>query len=260
MLFVLSPAKSLDESLLSRDIKSSKPAFMGRAAELVSVMRKHSPQQIASLMKLSDKLALLNAARYEAWSQKNTAKNSKPAVLMFNGDVYDSLDAKSLDDASLTWAQDHLCILSGLYGVLRPLDALQAYRLEMGTALKNPGGKDLYQFWGTDIALHLNKRLKESGSDVLVNLASEEYFKSVDVQAFKGRIVQCVFEDEKAGKYKIISFFAKRARGLMARWAIEHRVTTVEALRQFNAQGYVYVPSASSEDRLVFRRKESAQS
>ncbi|MEY2994723.1 MAG: peroxide stress protein YaaA [Pseudomonadota bacterium] len=260
MLFVLSPAKSLDESPLTRNIKSTKPAFMGRAAELVSIMRKHSPQQIASLMKLSDKLASLNSARYEAWSDKNTAKNSKPAILMFNGDVYDGLDAKQLDDASLAWAQEHICILSGLYGVLRPLDALQAYRLEMGTALSNPVGKDLYQFWGSDIAQHLNKRLRDTGGDVLVNLASEEYFKSVDLKAFKGRIVQCVFEDEKASKYKIISFFAKRARGLMARWAIEHRVTQVEQLRQFNAQGYVYAPSVSSEDKLVFRRKEAAQS
>lgn len=260
MLFVLSPAKSLDEAPLSREVKSTKPVFMGRAAELVSVLRTQSPQQIATLMKLSDKLASLNAARYEAWRDKNTTKNSKPAVLMFNGDVYDGLDASTLDGEALAWAQEHLCILSGLYGVLRPLDALQPYRLEMGTALKNPNGKDLYQFWGSDIAQHLNKRLKDLGDDVLVNLASEEYFKSVDLKAFKGRVIQCAFEDEKAGKYKIISFFAKRARGLMARWAIEHRVTEVEQLKQFNVQGYAYAPAASTESKLVFRRSESGQS
>ena len=258
MLFVLSPAKSLDEAPMGRSIRATKPAFMDRAQELVSVMREHSPQQIASLMKLSDKLASLNAVRYEAWSPQNSARNSKPAVLMFNGDVYDGLDAKTLSDDDLSWAQERLCILSGLYGVLRPLDALQAYRLEMGTALQNPRGKNLYQFWGSDIAEHLNQRLKKTGSQVLVNLASEEYFKSVDLSAFHGTVATCAFEDEKQGKFKTISFFAKRARGMMARWAIEHRVTDLEQLKHFSEQGYAYSVAASSPTKLVFRRPASA--
>lgn len=257
MLFVLSPAKSLDEAPLADKVKTTQPLFGEQSQVLIDVLRAKSPQDIASLMHLSDKLSALNVARYQVWQAKPKASSSKPAALMFNGDVYDGLDAKSLDNEGLAWAQDHLCILSGLYGVLRPLDALQPYRLEMGTQLANPQGKNLYQFWGAHIAEYLNKRLAKATEPVLVNLASEEYFKAVDRRALKARVVTCVFEDFKGGRYKIISFFAKRARGLMMRWAIDQRVSKVEQLQGFDAQGYRFDADASSADRWVFRRQEA---
>jgi cytoplasmic iron level regulating protein YaaA (DUF328/UPF0246 family) len=230
---------------------------MAQAAELIEVLKTRSPQDIASLMSLSDKLAGLNVARYQAW-QPQAPADTKPAVLTFNGDVYDGLDANTLDADSLAWAQDHVCILSGLYGLLRPMDALQPYRLEMGTKLPNPGGKDLYAFWGRRITDALNQRLARSDSAVLLNLASEEYFKSVQAKALKGRLLHCAFEDFKGGRYKIISFYAKRARGLMARWMIDHRVSNPDDLRAFDAQGYAWDAQASSADRLVFRRRLEA--
>jgi cytoplasmic iron level regulating protein YaaA (DUF328/UPF0246 family) len=195
-------------------------------------------------------------ARYEAWRPKFTTKNSKQAVLAFNGDVYDGLDAKTLKVKDLDWAQAHVCILSGLYGVLRPLDWMQAYRLEMGTALTNPKGKNLYQFWDSSIATYLNVRLSKDKTPVVINLASQEYFKAVDTRVLKARIIECVFEDYKGGKYKIISFFAKRARGLLARYAIQKQIKNPEKLKDFDVDGYGYVASASSENRWVFRRKE----
>lgn len=254
MLLVLSPAKSLDESPLTRTVAATPPAFMAQAAELIAVLREQSPQDIASLMSLSDKLAGLNVARYQAWKRKTPAQ-TKPAMLTFNGDVYDGFDAATLDDAGLAWAQDHVCILSGLYGVLRPLDALQPYRLEMGTKLVNPRGQNLYAFWGSEITDYLNRRLTESETPVLVNLASEEYFKSVQARALQGRLVHCAFEDFKGGKYKVISFFAKRARGLMARWIVDQRIQNPEDLVKFNVQGYAWDAATSAPDRLVFRRR-----
>jgi len=175
--------------------------------------------------------------------------------LAFNGDVYEGLDAKTLKAKDLAWAQDHVAILSGLYGVLRPLDWMQPYRLEMGTALQTPKGTSLYQFWGPQIAEHLNARLSTSKEPVIVNLASQEYFKAVDRKTLNARIVECVFEDYKGGKYKIISFFAKRARGLMARYAIENRVAQVKGLEGFDLEGYAFDAKASDTDRKVFRRK-----
>ena len=231
------------------------PQFLSQSAELIEVLRPKSPQQIAELMDLSDALAALNVARYETWSPKFTATNSKQAVLAFNGDVYDGLDAKSLSPAALDWAQQHVCILSGLYGMLRPLDRMQPYRLEMGTALANPKGKNLYAFWGSEIAAHLNQRLAKDTAPVIVNLASQEYFKAVDLKTLKARVIECVFEDYKGGQYKIISFFAKRARGLMARYATLNQVNHPDALRAFDLDGYAYAAEASSPDRLVFRRK-----
>jgi len=176
-------------------------------------------------------------------------------VLAFNGDVYDGLDAKTLGAADLAWAQDHVCILSGLYGVLRPLDYMQPYRLEMGTALANARGKNLYEFWGTQIADYLNARVAADTTPVIVNLASQEYFKSVDQKALKARVVDCVFEDFKGGHYKIISFYAKRARGLMARFAATQRLSLPEQLKGFDLDGYAFVPAVSSADTLVFRRR-----
>jgi cytoplasmic iron level regulating protein YaaA (DUF328/UPF0246 family) len=207
-------------------------------------------------MDLSDNLAALNLARYEAWRPKFTAKNSKQAVLAFNGDVYDGLEAKSLKPKDLEWAQDHVCILSGLYGVLRPLDWMQPYRLEMGTALTNLRGKNLYQFWGASIAQHLNAQLLKDKTPVVVNLASQEYFKAVDQKVLKARVIECVFEEYKGGKYKVISFFAKRARGLLARYAIQKHIQNPEKLKDFNLEGYAYEDSESDVNRWVFRRRE----
>ena len=206
-------------------------------------------------MDLSPALAELNVQRYGAWKPKFTQQNARPAVLAFNGDVYEGLQAPSLTAAQLQWAQDHLAILSGLYGVLRPLDLMQPYRLEMGTRLETPRGKNLYEFWGAEIAGYLNERLDGAKKPIVVNLASEEYFKSVDLKTLKARVVQCVFQDWKNGAYKIISFNAKRARGLMARYAIQHKAATPERLQGFDSEGYAYDASASTADKLVFRRK-----
>jgi cytoplasmic iron level regulating protein YaaA (DUF328/UPF0246 family) len=255
MLFLLSPAKSLDFDSPLGDVPHSQPLFVPQAAELIQVLKQKSPQDIVSLMDISDALAGLNVARYAAWSPKFSAKNSRQAVLAFNGDVYDGLDAKSLSADKLAWAQDHLCILSGLYGVLRPLDYMQPYRLEMGSKLLNPRGKDLYQFWGNQIADYLNTRLAADKTPVIINLASQEYFKAVAQKALKARVVDCVFEDFKGAQYKIISFFAKRARGLMARYAATHGLNLPEQLKGFDLDGYAFAAEVSSPERLVFRRK-----
>jgi uncharacterized protein len=256
MLFLLSPAKSLDyETPAPLTLPRRAPKFSKDAAELIDLLRAHSPAQIAALMSLSDALAGLNAARYAAWSSRVSARNSKPAVLAFNGDVYDGLQASTLSLEDLAWADVHVRILSGLYGVLRPLDALQPYRLEMGTRLTNPRGRDLYAWWGERPALELNTQFRGDPAPVLVNLASQEYFKAVDRRVLKARVVECVFEDWKSGRYKIISFFAKRARGAMARYAILKRVTSVDALTQFDADGYAFDAACSAPDRLVFRRR-----
>ena len=256
MLFLLSPAKSLDyETPLPTTLAHSQPLFTKQSAALIKVLRQQSPQQIAELMHLSDALSMLNVARYTAWSSKSTAKNARQAVLAFNGDVYDGLAARNLPEADLAWAQDHLAILSGLYGVLRPLDLLQPYRLEMGTRLATDKGQTLYQFWGTQIADYLNQRLQADATPVVVNLASQEYFKSVDRKVLKARVIDCVFEDWKGGQYKIISFHAKRARGLMARYAVTQRVTLPRQLEGFDLDGYVLDAAVSQPDRLVFRRR-----
>jgi cytoplasmic iron level regulating protein YaaA (DUF328/UPF0246 family) len=255
MLFLLSPAKSLDYETPAVGLPHTLPAFLPQSAELIEVLREKSPQQIAELMSLSDKLSGLNVARYEAWSPRFTADNAKQAVLAFNGDVYEGLDARTLTPAQLDWAQQHVCILSGLYGVLRPLDWMQPYRLEMGTALATSRGKNLYQFWGSAIAQYLNERAAGDASPVVVNLASEEYFKAVDKKALKPRVVSCVFEELKDGKYKIISFMAKRARGLMVRYAIGNKLVSVKKLESFNLEGYQFAPDVSEPERLVFRRQ-----
>ncbi|MDB5964764.1 MAG: hypothetical protein JWQ72_1264 [Polaromonas sp.] len=255
MLFLLSPAKSLDYDTPPQVATHTKPLFVKQSAELMEVLRGKTPQQIGSLMKLSDALSGLNAARYQAWSSRFTAKNSKQAVLAFNGDVYGGLDARTLSAPQLDWAQAHVCILSGLYGVLRPLDWMQPYRLEMGTALATPRGASLYQFWGSKISAYLNERAAADTSPVIVNLASEEYFRAVDRTALKPRVVSCVFEELRAGKYKIISFSAKRARGLMVRYAIEKKAASVRKLEGFDAEGYAFDAGASAPDRLVFRRR-----
>ena len=258
MLFLLSPAKSLDYEKSVAELPHTRPQFVDQAAALINILKQQSPQQIANLMDLSDTLSGLNVARYQAWSPRFTAKNARQAVLAFNGDVYGGLDVHSLDRPAIDWLQQHVCILSGLYGVLRPLDYMQPYRLEMGTALANTHGKNLYDFWGNQIAMYLNKRLQGEVAPVLVNLASQEYFKAVDLKALKARVIDCVFEDFKGGKYKIISFHAKRARGLMARFAATQRVVLPDQLKAFEAEGYRYDAAVSEPMRLVFRRDVSA--
>ena len=258
MLFLLSPAKSLDYDTPPHVAAHTQPLFKPQSAELIDILKSKTPQEIGSLMKLSNALAGLNAARYEAWSALFTAKNSRQAVLAFNGDVYAGLDAKTLSESCLGWAQDHVCILSGLYGVLRPLDRMQPYRLEMGTALATGRGKNLYQFWGSQIADYLNERAAADVSPVIVNLASEEYFKAVDRKALKARVVTCVFEEFRSDRHKVISFMAKRARGLMVRYAIEHKLGSVETLKDFAAEGYRLDAGTSTPDRLVFRRGQNA--
>lgn len=260
MLLLLSPAKTLDyETPVSQRLSklATTPQFMAQSAELIALLKQKSQLEIAELMTLSPVLAALNVQRYAAWSTQFTVANSKPAVLAFAGDVYDGLDANSLSSQDLAWAQQHVAILSGLYGVLRPLDRLQAYRLEMGTRLVNARGRDLYAFWGDLLAHHLDMQLTDEKSPLIVNLASQEYFKAVDRKALKARVIECVFEDWKDDRYKIISFFAKRARGLMARYVILHRIKTVKALECFDLDGYAFDAQVSEPERLVFRRRSA---
>ncbi len=258
MLFLLSPAKSLDyeSPIPKRAIR--RPAFVAEASELIEGLRDRSVGEIAALMDLSPALAELNVGRYAQWRPRFTAHNSRPAVLAFNGDVYGGLDASSLGDEEIDWADRHLVILSGLYGALRPLDALQPYRLEMGTALPNSRGNNLHSYWGDTLADYLNRRATSEAGPVIVNLASQEYFGGVRRARLKPRVIQCVFEDWKTDRYKVISFFAKRARGLMARFAVQQRIETPDGLRDFAAEGYRYAADVSAADRLVFRRKENA--
>ena len=260
MIFVLSPAKALDYETPPTTPRFTEPDYLDDAAELIAGLRELSHAEVAKLMDLSDQLAALNVARYAEWSRPFTPANAKPAVLAFNGDVYDGLDARSLGEADLDYAQTHLRILSGLYGLLKPLDLMQPYRLEMGTRFKNGRGKDLYAFWGmtqTEALNHLLERDEAAGHEpVLVNLASEEYFKSVKPARLKGRLLNVSFEDWKGGRYKIISFYAKRARGLMARYAITQRLEQVEQLKDFDLDGYAFAAEASDTDRWVFRRRQ----
>ena len=259
MIFVISPAKALDfQSPLAIE-HHTPPEHLDASAELVDILRELSPAEVAALMGLSDQLAALNAARYATWTTPFDTANARPALFAFNGDVYDGLGARSLSRQDLAWAQAHLRILSGLYGILRPLDLMQAYRLEMGTRLANPRGGNLYAFWGDTQTRVLNGLLEAEraagGQAVLVNLASAEYFKAVKPSRLAGRIVTPVFEDWKDGRYRIISFYAKRARGLMSRFAILERVEDVDGLKAFAADGYAFAPAASDADTLVFRRR-----
>ena len=255
MLFLLSPAKSLDYETPANHLPHTQPLFIAQSEPLIKALRKKSWRQIGKLMDLSQNLSELNVARYAAWTPDFTLQNSKQAVLAFDGDVYDGLQAKTLSVGDLDWAQAHLCILSGLYGVLRPLDLMQPYRLEMGTALKVGRADNLVQFWGDRVSLYLNERLQNDTVPTVVNLASVEYFRAVKIKALNARVVDCVFEDFKNGEFKVISFFAKKARGAMARFAIENRIADVKALEKFDADGYAFAAEVSDSDRLVFRRK-----
>ncbi len=256
MLLVISPAKNLDYESTIAKTKTSQPLLLDQAEVLVDDLRKKAPHQLSKLMGISDKLGQLNYDRYQSWSLPFNKSNARPAVLAFNGDVYQGLDAPSMDAEDLAFAQDHLRILSGLYGCLRPLDLMQPYRLEMGTALKNERGKDLYQFWGDIITEQLNKQLKKLKTDTLVNLASNEYFKSVNKGVLKAEIIEPVFKDWKNGQYKIISFFAKKARGLMSAYIIKNRLTQVQDIVGFDYDGYAYSESLSDGASWVFTRKQ----
>jgi hypothetical protein len=254
MLMVISPAKTLDFDTPPVTKRFTQPQFLDHSQELIVQLRQLSPQQIAELMDLSDKLSGLNAARFGSWTPAFTPENAKQALLAFKGDVYTGLQAENFTDADFSYAQDHLRMLSGLYGLLRPLDLMQPYRLEMGTKLANARGKDLYAFWGTQISEWLNLALADQGDDLLLNLASNEYFSAVKRTALKGRIINTEFRDLKNDQYKIISFYAKKARGLMSRFVIKEQINRPEDLKQFNTQGYRYSTSHSTPDNLVFLR------
>jgi hypothetical protein len=253
MLIVISPAKTLDFETTPVTRQHSQPRFLAYSRQLIDNLRQLSAADIASLMKLSDKLAGLNAARFESWQAPFDLDNAKQAVLAFKGDVYTGLDADTLDEQGLDYAQTHLRILSGLYGVLKPLDLIQPYRLEMGTKLANKQGKDLYQFWGSTLRTSLEQD-DALHDGVLINLASNEYFKAIEAKKLKARIITPIFKDWKNGQYKMISFYAKKARGLMSRFIIEHELKEPEAIKQFDSDGYRFNEEMSKGDEWVFVR------
>ena len=256
MLVVVSPAKNLDFETPIKVDDFTQPTMLQDTERLMEVCRTLSPADLSSLMKISDKLATLNANRFAEFSTPFTADNARQAMYAFNGDVYTGLDAITLSNKAVSYAQDHLRILSGLYGLLRPLDLMQAYRLEMGKKLDNDRGTNLYQFWGDIITENLNAAIAAQGDDVLINLASNEYFKSVNKKVLKAEIITPAFKDWKNGQYKMISFFAKKARGLMARYIIENKITDVEKLKNFDVAGYQFSSEFSKGNDWVFTRKE----
>ena len=253
MLFVLSPAKTLDfETPCNKE--ASYPKFQREALELIGVLKEKSPEEIQNLMDLSENLAELNAHRYQKFAKAKNTKRAKQAVYAFKGDVYVGLEAEELSDDDLLYAQEHLRILSGLYGILKPLDLIQPYRLEMGTRLAFDDYRTLYAYWADKLSKELNKQSKKVANKTLINLASQEYFKAVDLKALKMNVIDVEFLDNKNGQYKIISFFAKKARGLMAQYIIKNRIENVEDLQGFDYEGYFYDADASSESKLIFKR------
>ncbi|MBY6135840.1 peroxide stress protein YaaA [Nocardioides marinus] len=253
MLVVTSPAKKLDWA--ERDQDMTWPALHDDAVALAEVARALTVAELMKLMHISLDLAQLNYTRFQEFAADPATEATRPAVLAFAGDTYQGLEASSLDAEELAWAQDHLRILSGLYGVLRPLDAMQPYRLEMGSRLKNPRGKNLYEYWGSRISEALNEQAAATGAQVLVNCASQEYFGAVDLSALKLRVVTPVFMEDKNGTPKVVSFYAKRARGAMARYIIQHRLNDAASLKDFDAGGYAYQPDLSEPDKPVFLRR-----
>jgi cytoplasmic iron level regulating protein YaaA (DUF328/UPF0246 family) len=258
MLTILSPAKTLDFDPVELSVPSTLPEFIPESSQLINHLKKLSLQEISELMDLSDKLASLNLGRYASWSKKFTSDNSKVALLAFNGDVYEGLNASSLNKKQLNFAQNHLRILSGLYGVLKPLDLMQPYRLEMGTGLATSKGKDLYAFWGNKITKKIQEELATHKHPYLLNLASDEYFKVIQAKDLGSPIISPVFQDEKDGKFKIISFYAKKARGLMARFVIENGIQNPQDLQGFSIDGYHFVSKISTPEKPVFQRKQGA--
>ena len=255
MRIIISPAKSLDYENPAPILEYSQPQFLKEARKLIKVMKTYSPQDLASLMKISDKLAQLNVSRYEEWKTPFTPSNAKQALFAFKGDVYTGLDSETLTKAQINFAQDHLLILSGLYGLLKPLDLMQAYRLEMGSQVANSAGKDLYTFWGEQITSAINESLATEKKPLLVNLASQEYFKSVHQDKIQGEIITPVFKDKKSREYKIVSFFAKKARGMMARYLITNKAKSTDQIKAFNEAGYAYNEGFSNKYEWVFTRE-----
>lgn len=253
MLVLLSPAKTLDYETPVPTQTFSQPQFVDQAQKLIDQLKTFAPQDIAELMKLSDKLSSLNLARYQSWSATHDQTNARQAMLAFKGDVYTGLQAETFSDADFEFAQQHLRILSGLYGVLKPLDLMQPYRLEMGTSLDTSKGKSLYAFWDDQITQRLNDD-QDAQEPLVINLASNEYFKSVDKKLLKGRLITPIFKDWKGDKYKIISFYAKKARGMMARYIIKNRIDTAESIQGFDYEGYRFNPELSEGDNWVFTR------
>ena len=256
MLVVISPAKKLDWA--ERDVETTEPQFLDQAADLAGVARDLTVEDLQKLMKISPDLAKLNRDRFRDYDPAPAAEATRPAALAFAGDTYQGLEAASLDPEEMDWAQDHLRILSGLYGVLRPRDAIQPYRLEMGSRLKNARGKSLYDWWGDRISGALNEQAAALGTDVLVNCASQEYFGAVDLAALKLKVITPVFMEDKGGAPKIVSFYAKRARGAMARFIIQRRLTDPAALADFDTGGYVYRADLSEPEKPVFVRPYDA--
>lgn len=257
MYFVISPAKKLNEEATITTKQCTQPQLMQQAQQLVPLLQQLAPHEIATLMSISDKLALQNAERYHHWQPPFTLDNAKQAVYLFNGDVYEGLDANHLSETGLNYLQQHLAILSGLYGVLKPLDLIQPYRLEMGTKLANPYGKDLYAFWGDIITSTIEQNMQAVQDQVLINLASQEYFKAIKPSKLSAQVITPVFKDQKNGEYKIISFYAKRARGLFMRYAAEKQLTEPEELKDFDYEGYYYDKASSSDKQWVFLRDEN---
>jgi len=256
MLTVISPAKTLDFETQAPTDAFTQPVHLRQSRQLIKLLRKLSADDLSSLMNVSENIANLNVDRFKHWKTPFTAENSRQALFAFKGDVYVGLDAYSMDSANIEFAQKHLRMLSGLYGLLRPLDLMQAYRLEMGTRLDTDQGNNLYQFWDSRITDAINAELKKMDKPVLINLASNEYFKSVKGKSLKGDIVNPVFKEYHNGKYKIISFFAKKARGLMARYIIDHELTEAEAIKEFSLDGYRFDSSLSQGKDWVFSRRQ----
>jgi hypothetical protein len=256
MLMVISPAKTLDYESPLATTKNSQPRFLDQSQQLINQLQKLAPHDISNLMSVSDKIGTLNYDRFQAFQQPFDSSNARAAVLAFKGDVYTGMQAETFSAAEFTFAQKHLRILSGLYGLLRPLDLMQAYRLEMGTKFANQSGKDLYQFWDNKITDLLNQDIKDSGNKVLVNLASNEYFKSVQLKQLDADMVTPVFKDYKNGKYKIISFYAKKARGMMAAYIINNKINKAEDIKGFNIEGYRFNSDMTAGSDWVFTRPE----
>lgn len=256
MLVLLSPAKNLNFDPAPDAPRATKPALAKHTAELAETTRKLTRAKIKTLMGVSDKLADLNYERFQAFHANGKAEGAKQAVLAFNGDVYLGLDAATLDNDDLVFAQDHLRTLSGLYGLLRPLDAIQPYRLEMGSKLKNLRGGDLHAFWGDLISKEINKALKSHADATVINLASNEYFSAVDRFALKFPVITPAFKEEKDGRLRSLMFYAKRARGLMARWIIQNRVERHDDLKEFSLEGYSFQPDGSDDQTWLFTRPQ----
>ena len=256
MLILVSPAKTLDFEQPALTKEHSQSDFLTSSQELIQVCQQLTPADIASLMKVSDKIAGLNAARFGQWQPNLNLDNAKQAIFAFRGDVYTGFDADTLSETEITQTQSQLRILSGLYGLLRPLDLILPYRLEMGTSLANPKGKNLYEFWGDTLTEAVNKALVEHENDIIINLASNEYFKAIKVKKLQGQLITPAFKDCKKGEYKVISFYAKKARGLMARYIIENKLEKAEDLKSFNISGYYFDAESSLKGELVFKRDE----